>query len=74
MSAIPAKDISRISVEAAHQKLVNGEKIFFVDTRSDAAWNKSDDKIIGAIRVPPDQAEQYLSAIPRDHEIVTYCT
>ena len=46
----------------------------FVDTRSADAWNNSAITIPGAIRVPPDAADRYLSEIPRDRPIVTFCT
>jgi rhodanese-related sulfurtransferase len=56
------------------ERMDRGEPLVFLDTRAPEAWDKSDVKIAGAIRVPPDKVEQHLKEIPRDHTIITYCT
>ena len=64
----------RITVDEVRKRLDRGEKAFFVDTRNPKAWGEAETKLPGAIRVPADQAEEHLAAIPRDRAIVTYCT
>jgi rhodanese-related sulfurtransferase len=51
-----------------------GDPIAFVDTRGSHAWETSDAKLPGAIRVPPLEVEQLLDQVPRDRAVVTYCT
>jgi rhodanese-related sulfurtransferase len=64
----------RISKEEVKRRLDAGERIVFLDTRSDDAWRKADRQIPGSRRVPPDAVVQHLSEIPRERLIVTYCT
>jgi rhodanese-related sulfurtransferase len=65
---------TRISVEEAKRRFDTDEQIVFLDTRSPEAWRKAGVKIPGAVRVPPGEVEQYLSAIPRNRSVITYCT
>ncbi len=64
----------RISAEEAKRRLDGGERISFLDSRSDAAWQDAAFQIPGSIRVPPDEIEAYVDEIPRDGLIVPYCT
>ena len=64
----------RIGTEDVRRRLDAGEKIVFLDTRSDDAWRKADAQIPGSMRVPPDAVEPHLPDIPREGLIVTYCT
>ena len=65
---------SKLTVDEVTRRIDAGERIFFLDTRAPEAWEKSDVKISGAIRVPPNEVEQHLAEIPRDATLVTYCT
>jgi hypothetical protein len=67
-------EVPRITVEEARQRMVEGEPITFVDSRSASAWESAVGKIPGAVRVPPDQATQRISAIPKGNPVVVYCT
>ena len=71
----PPKDISevpRISVEELKERLDNGEAILIVDARSNVEFET--EHIAGAIRVPVHEVEASLDELPRDQEIVFYCT
>lgn len=65
---------TRISVEDAKAKFDRGDRVAFLDTRSPESWEKSDVRLPGALRVPPDEVADHLADISRDREIVTYCT
>jgi rhodanese-related sulfurtransferase len=52
----------------------SGESFTVIDTRNPQAWAESDVEAQGAMRVPLDKLDQYLSRIPRNKPIVTYCT
>ena len=67
-------DIQRITKEELKRKLDTREAMTILDTRAPEAWRESDVQLPGAIRVPPDEVDRYLSEIPRDRPIVTYCT
>lgn len=68
-------EVNRVTVDEVKERIDRGEPIALVDSRSAKAWEESDVEIRGAIRVPPDHAdESLLSQVPRDRSVVTYCT
>ena len=64
----------RISASVAKRRLDRGERVTFVDARSDHAWHSADRRLPHSVRVPPDDAEAYLDEVPRNGLIVPYCT
>jgi rhodanese-related sulfurtransferase len=67
-------EATRITADEVRERMERGEPFTFVDTRNPQAWEESDAKLPGAVRVPADEVEQHLSSIPRDRVVVTYCT
>lgn len=65
---------TRISASETKRRLDQGELVFFIDTRSPAAWEASGIKIPGAHRIHYSEMERHLYQIPRNRLIVTYCT
>ena len=65
---------TRVTVEQVRQWMAEGQPPVFLDSRSSYAWDSATTKVPGAIRVPPDDVQPYLSKIPRDRKIVVYCT
>ena len=63
--------VARISAEELHQRLEKNE-ITLIDVRLKEGWDAG--HIKGAIHIPLASVESYLSYIPRDKPIVTYCT
>ena len=68
----PAKD--RITIQKLKQKMDDGEEIIVVDVRGNPDYRASLVKIKGAIRIPPGEIEARLKELPKDKEIVTYCS
>ena len=66
--------IERTARESLGPFLDTDERTVFVDTRAPEAWDTSDMKLPGAIRVSPHEVEQHLAEIPRNASIITYCT
>jgi rhodanese-related sulfurtransferase len=66
--------VNRVTADELKARLDRGEPLVFVDTRNAQAWGEADTKLPGAIRIPADEVEQHLEAIPRDRAIITYCT
>jgi 3-mercaptopyruvate sulfurtransferase SseA len=80
---IPAKTVSssdeeaakaavpRIAADDLHQRVARNE-VTLIDVRTKEGWDSG--HIKGAMHVPLASVESYLSYIPRDKPIVTYCT
>ena len=43
-----------------------GQPVLFIDSRNPVAWGSSRVKLPGALRIPIDQVERHLAALPRD--------
>lgn len=67
-------EIERITVEELKEKLAKTAPVFIIDSRSQGSYDGSEIKIKGAVRIPADEIEARLKEIPRDREIVVYCT
>ena len=61
----------RITPEDAFRRR---DELVFVDSRSPAAWARSDRQIPGSVRIMKDQVDQHAAELPRGRPIVTYCT
>jgi membrane protein DedA with SNARE-associated domain len=66
--------IARITPDELKRKLEAGEDIVVVDLRGSLDFEADPQTIPGAIRVAPDKVEEGHSQIPRDREIVLFCT
>jgi rhodanese-related sulfurtransferase len=65
---------TKITVAEVKKQMERGEPVVFLDTRNPKAWAASAVKLPGALRVPADEVERQLSAIPHGRPLVTYCT
>ncbi|HXG91918.1 MAG TPA: rhodanese-like domain-containing protein [Blastocatellia bacterium] len=74
--AAPATDaeVERITVDELKAKITNKEPVVIIDSRSQGSYDSSDIKIKGAIRIPMDEVQARMKELPRDKEIVVYCT
>lgn len=66
--------MTKVTVEEVRDRLNGGEDITIVDSRGADAWNNSDIKAGGAIRIPADEAEKHIADVNRDNYAVVYCT
>lgn len=66
--------VSRISPEDLHQQIAGGNPVVVVDLRNDFALDEDSVQVPGAIRLTPEQLEVRHEEIPRDREIILYCT
>src|SRR5438445_791503 len=65
---------ARITPEELRQMLDAGQKVFIVDLRHPLD-SVSDPRILpGAVRILPDDVTARANALPKDGEIVLYCT
>lgn len=63
--------VPRIAVDDLHQRVGRNE-VTLIDVRTKEGWDSG--HIKGAMHIPLASVESYLSYIPRDKPIVTYCT
>jgi membrane protein DedA with SNARE-associated domain len=64
--------VDRISPEELRQMLEDGEEIVVVDVRS--ALESEADSVPGALRIPLEDLEARQGDIPRDRDIVLFCS
>jgi membrane protein DedA with SNARE-associated domain/rhodanese-related sulfurtransferase len=66
--------MARISVADLYELMETGKQPIVVDVRSNTARTLQPLFIPGAIHVPVDDVGRHLAELPRDREIVVYCT
>lgn len=71
---LAALDMARISVEELRRQIEEGAAPVIVDVRSSTAQAIERHRIPGAVHVPVKDAAQHLSELPRDREIILYCS
>lgn len=71
---LAALDMARITVEELRQEMDTGAAPVIVDVRSPTAQTLERHRIPGAVNVPVQDAARHLSELPRDREIILYCT
>ena len=66
--------ISRITVEELKEKLDSGEELVIVDLRHSVDFEADPETIPGAFRMDSKELEEKNDPLPRDREIILYCT
>lgn len=65
-------EVPRIAPQELKRQLDSGQEIVVVDTRSAAEYQQR--RIPGAVSIPANEMALRLDELPRDQEIVLYCT
>jgi len=63
---------ARMPVEELHRMMTNGEAVMVIDVRTELAMPR--EPVPGALRIPLNEMEARQSEIPRDRDIVLFCT
>ncbi len=71
---LAALDMARISVAELREQMDAGAAPLIVDVRSTTAQTLEQHRIPGALHVPVQDAARHLEELPRDREIILYCT
>lgn len=71
---LAALDMARITVEELRRQIEQGAAPVIVDVRSPTAQTLDRQRIPGAVHVPVQDAARHLSELPRDREIILYCS
>jgi membrane protein DedA with SNARE-associated domain/rhodanese-related sulfurtransferase len=66
--------MARISVSELYKLMDEGAAPLIVDVRSFTALGLEPRRIPGALHIPLLEVEQYVKELPRDREIVAYCS
>ena len=66
--------MARIEPEELKQMLDEGQDVVIVDLRHGLEFEAEPESIIGALRLSPDELEETHSHIPRDRDVILYCT
>jgi rhodanese-related sulfurtransferase len=66
--------MARIDVSQLYELMDQGVAPLIVDVRSPTALGLDPRRIPGAMHIPLLEVEQYVRDLPRDREIVAYCT
>ena len=66
--------IARIPVEELKEKLDAGEEVVIVDLRHSVDFEADPETIPGAFRMDAQELEEKNDRLPRDREIILYCT
>jgi len=66
--------IARITPEELLGKLAAGEEVVVVDLRHRMEFEADGEKVRGALHFEPDELEARHAEIPRDRDVVLYCT
>jgi rhodanese-related sulfurtransferase len=66
--------VARITPEELRRRLDAGEDIVVVDLRHSMEFEAEPAMVPGAIHLLPDELDARHGEIPRDREVVLYCT
>ena len=69
-----ADGVPRITVQELKAKMDKGDDLVVVDVRTGQDYADSRIKIKGAVRIPIVQIEERYKELPKDKEIILYCT
>jgi rhodanese-related sulfurtransferase len=72
MPAYGEDDAPRISTEEL-QAMLGSSDLVLLDARADRDWDKSDIKIVGSIRVDPNEINSWAGDYGKEQKIVLYC-
>ena len=70
---VQAQDVPRITKEELKKKLCS-KNLMLIDVRVTQGWEQSNQKIKCATRMDPDNVSIWASTLPKDKEIVFYCS
>jgi hypothetical protein len=68
------QEAPRITVAELLAQLEKQTPVVVIDSRSEGSWEGSDKQIKGSVRIPIDQLEARMNELPKDKEIVIYCS
>jgi len=69
-----ALEMARIGVDELYAQISSGASPVIVDVRSPTAQTLQSQRIPGALHVPLQEVNHHIATLPRDRDIILYCT
>jgi len=66
--------IARITPQELHHRIESGESVLVIDLRHQMEFKSEPVTIPGAVHLDPGELDEALDAVPRDREIVLFCS
>lgn len=66
--------VPRITKEELKARMEKGGDVLVLDVRTGSSYTGSDVKVKGAMRFAPNDVDEWSKNLPKDKEIITYCT
>jgi rhodanese-related sulfurtransferase len=66
--------VARIAPDRLKEMLDAGDEVLIVDLRGSLDFDSNPHLIPTALRIPPDQLERLHEELPRDRDLILYCT
>lgn len=67
-------NVGRMTAIELHARLRQGERIAVLDVRRREAWSADPGRLPGAIWLPLEEVPQRVRDLPRDTQLVLYCS
>lgn len=67
------QEVPRIEAEELSDRMRAGEDLVVLDLRK-GSYRRSDVRVAGAVRIPPNELELRNEQLPAGATVVTYCT
>ena len=67
-------NVGRMTATELHARLRRGERIAVLDVRRREAWSADPGRIPGASWLPLEEVPQRVRHLPRDTQLVLYCS
>jgi rhodanese-related sulfurtransferase len=69
-----SKEGLRVSAQQVREAMDSGKSMVILDVRAPHAWEPADSQAAGSVRMPLTDFEAHADELPRDRQIVAYCT
>jgi membrane protein DedA with SNARE-associated domain len=67
--------VARVEISELQRLLASEpQDVLVIDLRSEQAFSRSTQMVLGARRIPPGDFERHIDTMPLDKEIILYCT
>ena len=53
---------------------IDADQAMVLDVVSRLAWDQIDVAIAGVVRIPPEEIGSHLAELPKDRDLIAYCT
>lgn len=72
MPTYGADNVPRLNTEQLNE-ILDSPDLVLLDVRTEKDWEKSDRKILGAVRVDPNDVDSWAGNYTKGQRIVLYC-